>query len=52
MISGVYRPVQSLIDLEARAANPGDIHWAELAVPQGERIKRRSAALADGFPDG
>lgn len=32
------RPIAKLS--AARAANPGDIHWAELAVPQGERIKR------------
>eukprot|EP00913_Durusdinium_trenchii_P019797 g18610.t1 len=32
------RPIAKLT--VARAANPGDIHWAELAVPQSERIKR------------
>jgi len=32
------RPIAKLS--VARAANPGDIHWAELAVPRNERIKR------------
>ncbi|CAJ1335037.1 unnamed protein product [Effrenium voratum] len=32
------RPIAKLS--VARAANPGDIHWAELAVPRNERLKR------------
>ena len=36
---------------EARAANPGDIHWAELAVPPDQRRYRRRmpASVARGL---